>query len=250
MKTIESVIKKRGYIEVSVDDQVILFDDEIMMKYKLKVGVSIELSEWKLIRDENEHLLFYKLAIKKLKKMMTTHEMKVFLESKGASSSIISDTIRKLKSKKYLDDELYIKTYIAFKKDTYGPKKLEYELKQKGIPFEWIEKHLSTINEHEIIKDLIDKKLNSLKNKSTIQKKMSLKTYLLGKGFSLQIIDIMIQSLSFDDIDEQSNLKKDYEKLIYKFSHLQGYEREQKILTKLYQKGYTLSDIKKIMMQS
>lgn len=250
MKKIDSVIKKRGYIEVSVDDQVILFDDEIVIKYRLKAGDSIELSEWKLIKDENEQLLFYKLAIKKLKKMMTTHEMKVFLDSKGASSSIISDTIRKLKSKKYLDDELYIKTYIALKKDTYGPKKLEYELKQKGIPFEWIEKHLSHIDEHEIIKDLINKKLSSLKNKSSIQKKMNLKTYLLGKGFSQQIIDVVIQHLSFDDKDEQINLQKDYEKLIYKFSHLQGYEKEQKILTKLYQKGYTLSDIKKIMMQS
>lgn len=250
MKKIESINKKRGYAEVTVDDQIILCDDEIMIKYKLKPHDLIELSLWKTICEENERIFFYKLAIKKLKKMMTTYEMKVFLESKGASQTIISHTIKVLRTKKYLDDELYLKTYITLKKNTFGPKKLSYELRQKGIPFEWIERHLSQIDEQSIISDLMDKKVKTLKHKSNLQKKINLKSYLLAKGFSQQEIDSAIQSLVLDDQDDQKNLKNEYEKLMFKFSHLEKFDKEQKIISKLYQKGYSLSEIKKMMSTS
>ena len=247
MKTIKNIIKKRGYVEVIVDEDIIVFDDEIIMKYKMKIGDSFEPIIWKNIREENDFNIYYQLAIKKLKKMMTTHEIKGFLESKGASSRTITEIVKKLKSKKYLDDELYLKTYISMKKGVYGPRKLNYELRQKGIPFEWIEQAIQKIDEQSIIFELVQKKLASLKHKSNLQKKLNLKTYLLSKGFSQEAIDHQLNQLVFDDSNELANLKKDYEKLCDKFNHLQGYEKEQKILSKLFQKGYALSEIKKIM---
>jgi len=250
MKTIQIIIKKRGFVEVTVDEDIIVFDDEIIMKYKIRVGDSFESIIWNNILKENNVIIYYNLAIKKLKKMMTTHEIKVYLESKGASSSTILEVVKKLKSKKYLDDELYLKTYISIKKGIYGPKKISYELRQKGIPFEWIEQAVQHIDEDQIIYDLVQKKLSSLKYKSNLQKKLSLKTYLLNKGFSQEAIDHQLNQLAFDDTDELSNLKKDYEKLFNKLTHLDGYEKKQKILSKLFQKGYALSDIKKIMSSS
>jgi regulatory protein len=247
MKTIETVQKKTNYYLVVINNEEIQIDPEIYIKYHMRPGESFELKQYNEIITENILLINYKKAIKKLKKMMTTFEMKQYLEKEGVSEVIIKQIIFKLKSRKYLDDELYVKTYLSVKKGLLGPKKISYELKQKGIPFDIVDESVKSIDEHKDVHHLIQKKLASLRNKSNHQKKISLKTYLLSKGYSNAAIDSELNKLSLNQENDLENLKKDYEKLLYKLSGLKQDEKRQKITQKLYQKGYQIEDIKKII---
>jgi regulatory protein len=247
MKTIKEVIKKSNQYLITIDDEMIVFDPEIVLKYRLKVGNALEIKDYHQIIHDNDYLIYYKLAVKKLKKMMTAYEMKVFLTEKGSSEAVTKQILKSLKDKRYLDDELYLKTYIQMKSSSFGPKKLSYELKQKGIPFEMIESEISKINELPLINQLISKKLSSLKSKSHHQKLIQLKSFLLHKGFSSEYIDNLLSKLPYDEKSDLTNLKKEYDKLVLKIKSDNPYEKNQKIIAKLYQKGYPIEDIKKII---
>ncbi|TNF07736.1 MAG: hypothetical protein EP317_04235 [Bacillota bacterium] len=247
MKTVKEVIKKSNLYHVTIDDETISFDPEIVLKYRLKVGVTFDIKDYHQLMNDNEYLIFYKLALKKLKKMMTTYEMKTFLSEKNCRESIIKQILKTLTDKKYIDDVYYVKTYISLKSSSYGVKKLSYELKQKGVLFDLVEAELSKIDELPHIQQLITKKLPSLKNKSHYQTILKLKTYLLQKGFESDKIDHALSKLSYDEKADLSNLKKDFEKLEFKIKCDDPYEKNQKIMSKLYQKGYKIEDIKKII---
>jgi regulatory protein len=248
MKTINQLAKKKNQYHVTFgEDEPIIFDPEIVLKYKLKVGMSFDTKTYYQLIQDNDFNIYYQVAIKKLKKMMTTHEMKDYLSAQGAKDDIIKQIIKKLKDKKYLDDELYLKTYISLKAHQHGPKKLSYDLKQKGIPFEFIEDALNKLNESDVIQSLIDKKLPSLKQKPYQQKVRLLKSFLLQKGFSNDAIDHQLSTITYDQSSDILSLKKDYEKLNQKIKSDDLYEKNQKIIQKLYQKGYRIEDIKKII---
>ncbi|MDX9691782.1 MAG: RecX family transcriptional regulator [Acholeplasmataceae bacterium] len=248
MKTINQLVKKKNqYLVTFGDDEPIIFDPEIVLKYRLKIGSSFDVKTYHQLIEDNNFNIFYQLAIKKLKKMMTIHEMKVYLITQGASEAITKQMIKKLKDKKYLDDEIYLKTYISLKAHQHGPKKLSYDLKQKGIPFEFIENALNEINESEVIQSLMDKKIPSLKQKPYQQKVRLLKSFLLQKGFSNEAIDHELSTITYDQQSDITSLIKDYEKLNQKIKSDDLYEKNQKIIQKLYQKGYRIEDIKKII---
>jgi len=92
--------------------------------------------------------------------------------------------------------------------------------------------------------------MTSLKSKSKQQKILSLKSYLVSKGFDLSTIERELLNVSFDEDQEILNLTKDYQKLLYKYQHLDDYQKNQEIYKRLYQKGYSSSSIKKIMNQA
>jgi regulatory protein len=248
-KIIDFIEKKKTGYEVHLNDEVLIIEPELKIKYHLTLGMEIDLKTYNLLIDENEFSTFYRMCISTLKKMQTRYELKAMMESKGAKQKIIKQVLSKLEEKKYIDDEEYTKIYIQMKSSSKGPKMLEYELRKKGISPDLITKHLSLIDEQEAISHLLKKKMTSLKTKSKQQKILSLKSYLFSKGFDRSAIEKELFSISFDDDQELLNLAKDYQKLLYKYQHLDLYQKNQQIYQRLYQKGYLSTDIKKIMNQ-
>ena len=247
MRQIKDVQKAKDSYIVNFEDELIHIDFEIYLKYRLKVGMSFdERSYDKLIKD-NAFQVYYKLAIKKLKRMLTVFEMKTYLLNQGISQDLMKQIINHLVEKRYLDDELYVKTYIQLKSNLYGPKMISFHLKEKGVPFHLIDEALKKMDETHAVDQLISKKLVSLRHKSIRQTKVNLKQYLLQKGFSIEVIDCAISKLTFDKDKDFSNLKRTYEKLVLKMNGPLDYTQKQHITQKLIQKGYQLEDIKKIM---
>ncbi|EKD99764.1 MAG: hypothetical protein ACD_22C00180G0002 [uncultured bacterium] len=91
---------------------------------------------------------------------------------------------------KLLDDKVYAKMYVEGKirsKKPVSKRKLTEFLYKKGIGRGIIEETLSTYNkndERELIKDLITKKLRSIKDTDSRVIKRKLASYILGKGFA------------------------------------------------------------------
>ena len=247
MKTVNSITKKKGYYEVIFDADVINIHPEIMIKYHIALKKEYDIKMYHQMILDNDYLIYYGLAIGKLKKLMTRFEMKTYLLDKGASESITKRILKDLEDKRYINDLEYVKMFIALKKSTTGPKMMAYKLKQKGIDFELVDQMVNQMDQSDEINALITKKLASLSQKSNHQKLVSIKTYLLSKGFELTTIDSYLSKLTFKDSDDQKLILKDYEKLKYKYKHLTGYELKDKLYQKLYQKGYHTDLIKKVI---
>src|SRR5690606_4536991 len=126
---------------------------------------------------------------------------------------------------------------------------IEHQLKEKGIEFNLIQKEIDKIDEFEILSHQIPKKLATIKNKSKRQALITVKTYFVRNGYSNPIVSSILEKESHAyQGDEMKLLKKEYDKLYAHLSKkLSGYELKNSIKERLYQKGYKLEDIQKVL---
>ncbi|MBU1143471.1 MAG: RecX family transcriptional regulator [Firmicutes bacterium] len=249
MKTIETVKKLKKTYQIHIKSDSYEIEPEVYLKFHIKPGLEIEEKIWKELIAENDYLRYYKLGIIKLKKMLTRYEMKNYLLSVGASEGIIKQVISKFVEKRYLDDLIYTKEYIQMKKYQYGPLVLEHQLREKGVDFDLIKAQIDHIDEQEILLLQLPKKLSSIKNKSKRQAILTVKTHFIRNGYTNQIVSSVLEkSLDQYQGDELKLIQRDYEKLYLRLSKkFSGYELKSSIKEKLYQKGYTIEDIQKVL---
>ena len=115
------------------------------------------------------------------------------LKQKKFSEEVIRDTIEFLKEKKFLDDGLFAKGWINSRiKKPYGLRRIVQELKLKGIDKEIIEEKLGeakkNYQEEEVVEELIEERLNKLKNIEPQTARKRVYGYLARRGFSPEII--------------------------------------------------------------
>jgi len=121
------------------------------------------------------------------------------LKKKKFQDSIIKETITFLKEKKFLDDEIFAASWISARlKKPLGLKRIKEELRQKGINQKIIEQKIQEIkdnySEEKIVKEIIEKRLPSLKNIASEKIKQRLFAYLVRRGFSLEVVmDVLNQ---------------------------------------------------------
>jgi len=239
---------KAGY-EVSFDDDILFIEPEIYLKFRLKPGLDMTKEVMDQLINENDYIHYYKIGIFKLKNMQTIKEMREYLETKGARAPIIRQIISQMIDKNYLNDLVYTKTYIAFKKHQYGPQMMYHKLKEKGVSEVILKQEIAEINEQAILFDLVPKKMKSVKNKPYQAAATSIKNHFIRKGFSIDAVDrAVLESRFLFEVDELALLKKEYQKLLNAYQKkFEGYALKDKLIQKLYQKGYQMADIKKII---
>jgi regulatory protein len=121
-----------------------------------------------------------------------------------------------------------------------------FKLSQKGVKEAFIYQALSTINEYALLTEVVQSKLNQMKSKTKKQAFQSIRVLLISKGFHREVIDAVLSSPDTHYVgDESKLLEKAYDKIYKTYAHkYQGYELEQKIKEKLYQKGFAYDVIK------
>lgn len=104
----------------------------------------------------------------------------------------IEKVIKKLLEVKYLDDSLFIESYIRsqLRNKPQGIKKVKYNLQKKGISKDLIAQKINQadIDETVLALEIVKKKKLSFKNLSNLQQKEKLYRFLLGRGFSAETI--------------------------------------------------------------
>lgn len=243
-------IKKlnKGKYKVTIDDKDIILYEDILIKYSIFKKKNIDDKLIKEIEKENEFLEIYESSLRYLDiKMRLEKELTKYLKNKFDSKSIDKVIIR-LKKEGYIDDSKYVKSYINDKLNLSndGPYKIKRDLINKGI-----DEDLINID---IDKDILIDKLNKIVLKySNIHKNNSLnviKTKVLNHFNNLGYDRELIIEV-FDNLDIKGNsdkISQEYEKLITKYSKkYSGYKLENTIKQKLYQKGYSIDEINKII---
>lgn len=112
---------------------------------------------------------------------------------KKFKAKVIAQTVTFLKEKRFIDDAGFAKWWLESRlKKPLGLRKLKEELRIKGIDREIIERNIAEIKkdylEEDIVTEIVEDRLNKLKNTDPQKAKRRLYAYLLRRGFSVEVV--------------------------------------------------------------
>ena len=247
MKKISSYKKKKGSIyEIIFDssEKINLYDD-VILKYNLLLSKEIDEKKLKQILEDNSYLESYHIALKYLNYKLRT-EKEIIKRLKNYSKEAINYTLKRLKEEGYLNDQLYIKSYIndEINLKMVGPLKIAYNLKKLGFKEKDINNYLDTFSNDvwlNKMQKIITKKMSINHNLSSIMLKQKIIQDLVSRGFNKDDIMSVIKEYTFNE--SKDIYKKEYikakEKLEKKYS---GDELEYRIKIALMKKGFKKID--------
>lgn len=240
-------LKSNKYkIYLDNDEEIVLYDEVILNNNLL---LTKEITNLNKLLKENEEYDAYFLSLKYInKKLRSKKELYKYLDKKF-DINIIEDTIKKIEKEGYLNDDIYIKSYIHDQVEltSNGYFKILRDLKNNGLDEEIIKKYLDEINN-----DVWTKKANKLINKmiktntkySTKHLKEKILYDLNNKGYDNSLILDLVNNIDIED--ERTILEKNYKILYNKLSKkYSGKELELQLLTKLMSKGFNYNEVKK-----
>ena len=199
--TLEKQQKKENRFNLFLDGEFYsgLNLDQIV-KYNLKNGLDIEKQKIDEIVLESEVFYAFNKVLKYISKAMKTEfDLRAYLKQKSFNDEVIEKTIDKLKLYNYVDDEIYVKSYIQTYKDKFGENKIKQNLKNKKIDEELIEKYL-IFDEDDVLNNIKKEILKQTKNKAMdIKLKQKIFRNLIFKGYSFEQIKNAFNLLGEDD---------------------------------------------------
>ena len=245
---IEKFIKDKGnkYKVIVDDNKYILFDD-IILKYSLLNKKIIDKSVFDEIVKENECLKNYYLALKYISnRLRCKKEIIDYLKKKDVDDNNISFIIDKLNNEGYLNEYVYLRSFIndSINLSDDGPLKIKNKLIKLGFNEDSINEVLDSIllnvDLNKRITNIISKKIRLNNNKGMYYLKRKILLDLTNMGYNKETILDCLESIQIDDSDIY---KKEKEKAIIKFSKkYSGYELDMKVNNYLYRKGFKIGD--------
>ncbi len=166
-----------------------LLDKKECVSNGLMTGSEVDENWLKEICDRKNYKLAVERSIFLLSKMAKTEwQIREYLKGKGFSHHIIDRLVADFLASRFLDDELYAKNYIIYKRNVSGIIKIKNELKAKGVKDEVVLRAIEKLKDEEdfsssaVVDRLIAKYMNN--RKSDYKTKEKLIRHMLGKGFS------------------------------------------------------------------
>ncbi len=108
-------------------------------------------------------------------------------------SEVVDEIIEKLKVEKYLNDERYIKAYVAdkFRINKWGRVKIRHNLRMKGLPEAMIQNELDEIDEEKykaVLIKTMNSKAKTVKKKNRFEKMGQIIRFAQTRGFEPELI--------------------------------------------------------------
>jgi len=243
MKIVSYKKKKNNLYEIMLsNNSIINLYDDVILKYELLLKRELDDKLLEDIIQDNSNLESYYVALKYVNTKLRT-EKEIRKKLNNYSNSSIDYTINRLKNEGYLNEELYIKSYIndEINLKLVGQNKILNDLKKIGFKEIDILDYLSSID-NEIFLNKIDKfinnKINTNHNYSGLILKQKIISNLISKGFNKEDIYLIIDNYNFSDNIEI--YEKEYNKLKNKLSKkYNGKDLEYRIKNSLLKKGFT-----------
>lgn len=242
MKIINFKKKKLNTYELTLsnNESVILYDD-IILKYNLLITKELDTKLLNTIKEDNNKYFVYYESLKYISKKMCT-ETEVRKKFKEFSSTTLDYVINRLRKEKYINDDIYIKSYIndSINLKGNGPLKIKRELSNLNFNTSLIDKYLLNIDDDiwvDKINKIIEKKINSNHTDSAFILKNKIIDYLKNNGYPYELINSAISNYEF--IDNPSIYEKEYNKVKNKYGKkYSGVELDYKINSYIYNKGF------------
>ncbi len=220
------------------------FNEEVIVQFFIVKGKEFSAEEFDGILNFNDQNEYYIKALNYLSyKERTEYEMKEYLLKKGMESP--ETVIARLYDKNLLNDSLYAEHFLDYTINILkGPRYFETELIKRRVKKNIIEEILQKYTfeiQYDTIQQLFMKSVK-LKAISYNKYKRQLMDKFVRSGFSLGIINEVLQNnndILLENIDENTALVREYDKI----KDLPN----QKIYSRLMQKGFNYSQIKELV---
>lgn len=197
-------IKRKGKSEtyhVYADDSYFaLLEAEYIYKYKLKIGTEIDEQKLLQIKKESDKLICSSVALNYISKSLKTeYQLKSHLRSKNFDFEAIDETVEKLKSYGYLNDDYYAHMAVNSLSANKGKKYIKNQLIANGVSEDKIENALSEIeNEDEACLSVAQKWAKGKETPLDIKNKQKLYRFLLARGFGYDTIKNAISKIGYN----------------------------------------------------
>ncbi len=128
------------------------------------------------------------------------NEVKNKLFELGVDKNEHDEMIMDMIEENYLDEERFALAFTIgrFKMKQWGRKKIQYALKEKMVSEDSIQKAIKQIDERNYIytlKKIAKEKYASLKNEQYLIRKKKTMDYLMQKGFEIELIRIVLETM-------------------------------------------------------
>lgn len=234
-------------------DVISLYED-VIINNNLLIRKELDEKTLDSLIKENNNVNVYSMALNYISyKMRSQREVYDYLTKKDISKKLIEEVINKLTKNGYLNDYNFAKAYIndRLNLSNDGPLKIKNNLLNLGIKESIIDDTLENIDYNIIyqkLNKLINKKIKSSKGSFNMIK-IKLLNYFYNLGYDKNTILEILNNISIRS--DLSLLKKEYDKLIFKYSKkYEGRQLELFVEQKLYAKGYTKEEIQSIKKES
>lgn len=226
--------------------------DDVILKNSLLTKKELSIDLLKQVRIDTAYYDIYNKCVKRIStRLRSEKEMKKYLEQFSLSEKETDEILSKLKEIHFIDDRAFAKAYWSdrFYLSKDGPYKIKKDLLAHDIEESFIEDAQKNISEEEVLEKLkkyIKKKVeqNHKYSNYILKQKINNEFYLLGYDSSM--INDALESLLTEDDTLEKNFMSIYQKLSKKYT---GETLIQKLKQKLYQKGYSFSEIEKMIQK-
>lgn len=234
------------------DNETLVIYEDVILKYNLLYKKDIDTDLLLQINEDNYKASIYDSAIRYIGiRMRSIKEVKEYLNKKKYDNKDIESVVNKLIEQGLLNDKKFAISYVNDKiyLTKSGPDKIKNELIKLGINEKDIHNVFNNIDNGALMDKLnkiIDKEIK-LNVKLPINKmKNKIITRCINLGYKYEDI---IEILNTCNLNSNSDIKSEYDKLYKRYSNKYSdeYKLKTTIKSKLYQKGYSIEDINKII---
>lgn len=248
---IEKIKKSGKKYKIAFDNnQEITTYDEVILENGLLYHNEVDSDLLNKINKDNDYYdVYYKVIRFIANKLRSRKEIIEFLSKYALKDSDMQNILTKLVELGLLNDTNFAHAYTSdkFYLSSYGPYKIRKELVEHDIDSSIIEGALSTLKDEDIkikAEKLIKKKVSHSKYSGNYLKQKIINE-MYNLGYDKELVLAIYNNI---DKDDTALLEKEYQKLYKKLSlKYQDKELYSKIKQKLYQKGFKLEDINKII---
>lgn len=230
--------------------QKIITYDDVILKHNLLFDKNMDSTKLNELNIDTKYYDIYNKCIKYIStRLRSEKEINAYLDKYNLDLNDKNKIITDLKRINFINDLNFTKAYISDRiyLSNDGLNKIRRDLLNHNIDSNIIEEELSKIDEN-IIKEklskLINKKMKNNHKDSNYIKRKKIYNDMINLGYDSNVINDCYNNLEPND----DNLKKEFERLFLKLSKKESDETLYiKIKQKLYQKGYNLTDIDKLI---
>lgn len=193
---IKRIRKLNNLFVVDLDGQDSLsLPESVFVRHNLYKGKELTENDIYEIRKDSERQIAIDFALKKLRNRKTTWEIEDLLTREGIGEDAIAGAVDYLKEYGFLNDEEFAELFARDKRNLngYGPLKIRYLLKQKGIDERFIAMALENFTqEHEVemIEKIVEKKY--IRGDGLSKDKSKIIRFLLSRGFQYPAIKVVL----------------------------------------------------------
>lgn len=196
--------KSRYNIFLEGDFSFGLYDDSVL-KFGLRTGDELDDGKITEIKEYDKFNFGKKIAYSFLSyRQRSKKELSQKLREKKITAPVIDKIISLLEDQKYIDDKAYAKFFIDIKLSSkpMGKRLLQNKLSEKGIDKETTEmiltENYTEDKEIESARILLRKYSSKIKGKDEHIKKQKCYRYLISRGFSFDIVNIVVNKEQYN----------------------------------------------------